>query len=105
VSGEPVDLNAAAAIIEQLDSGTEVEERQLRIVPVKTGQAADLATKVRQLYLDQVRSQPGAGAADALIMPDSTADRLILAANEKQLAILQSIISTLDVFSGEEARQ
>lgn len=105
VSGEARDLNAAAVIIEQLDGGTERKDRQMRILALKSGQAVELANKARALYLDRVRNQPGAGPADALILGDATSDRLIIAASEPQLGIIQEIVAQLDEIGAGEDRQ
>lgn len=105
VSGEAKDLNAAAVIIEQLDDGTVRKERQMRILSLKSGKAAELALKVRALYLDQVRNQPNLGPADALILGDPSSDRLILTASESQLELLQKIVSQLDEIGADDDRQ
>jgi type II secretion system protein D len=105
VSGDAKDLNAAALIIEQLDNGTVRKDRQMRILSLQSGKAVELATKVRALYVDQVKSQPNLGPADALILGDPTSDRLILTASEPQLELLQKIVSQLDEIGTDENRQ
>src|SRR5688572_4688798 len=105
VSGDAKDLNAAALIIEQLDNGTVRKDRQMRILSLQSGKAVELATKVRALYVDQVKSQPNLGPADALILGDPTSDRLILTANEAQLELLQKIVSQLDELGTDVNRQ
>lgn len=105
VSGNATDLNAAAVIIEQLDDGTVRKDRQMRILSLKSGSAVDIATRVRTLYLDQVKNQPNLGPADALILGDPSLDRLIITATEPQLELLQKIISQLDEIASGEDRQ
>ncbi len=105
VSGAAKDLNAAAVIIEQLDSSTNVLERQIRILPVKSGGAAQFALRVRALYLDHVRNQPASGPANALILGDSSAERIVVAASAPQLAIIEKIIAELDNTVATDARQ
>lgn len=96
VSGDARDLNAAAVIIDQLDNSTNIVERQIRILPVKSGRASEFAARVRSLYLDHVRNQPGSGPANALILGDTAAERIVVAATAAQLEIIQKIISQLD---------
>lgn len=105
VSGEAKDLNAAGLIIEQLDGSTERREREMRIFSVKSGRAVEAANRVRVLYLDRVKNQPAAGPADALILPDSASDRLIITASAAQLELIQKIVSQLDEATGAENRQ
>ena len=105
VSGDAKDINAAAVIIEQLDDGTVRKDRQMRIISLQSGKAVELATKVRALYLDQVKNQPNLGPADALILGDPSSDRLILTASEPQLEILQKIVSQLDEIGSGADRQ
>jgi type II secretion system protein D len=105
VSGQAKDLNAAAVIIEQLDSSTNVLERQIRILPLKSGGAAQFAQRVRALYLDHVRNQPASGPANALILGDTAAERIVVAASAPQLAVIEKIIAELDNTGAPDARQ
>jgi type II secretion system protein D len=105
VSGEAKDLQSAAVIIEQLDSAAERQPRQMRVFQIKTGRSSDLATKVRQLYQDQARGAGESGAADALIMGDIAADRLIVAASEQHMAMISKIVEQLDEAAQAAARQ
>ena len=77
----------------------------MRILALKSGQATELALKVRTLYLDQVTNQPSLGPADALILGDPSTDRLVLAATEPQLDLLQEIVSQLDEIGANDLRQ
>ncbi len=105
VSGQAKDINAAASIIEQLDNSTNILERQVRILPVKSGRAGEFAQRVRALYLDHVRNQPASGPANALIIGDTAAERIVVAATAPQLEVIQKIISQLDDSVSFEARQ
>jgi len=105
VSGDARDLNAAAAIIEQLDNTANIVERQIRIIPVRSGRAAELALRVRALYLDHVRNSPGSGPANALIMGDTAAERVVVAASAPQFAVIERIIAQLDESVAPDGRQ
>ncbi|HKQ36496.1 MAG TPA: secretin N-terminal domain-containing protein, partial [Verrucomicrobiae bacterium] len=95
VSGDPKDLQAAASIIEQFDGLATKEQRQMRIIPVKSGLATDLALRLRQLYLDQMKGKGQGGTADALVMGDDLSNRLILAANESHMKVIEDLAKQL----------
>jgi len=99
VAGDPKELQSlqnASAIIEQLDSALGAQaERKIKVVPLKQAKAVELSTKVRQLYNDQLSSQPDLGTADILIMEDTPSNQLILAGSEAQLKLLERIIGDL----------
>ncbi|HXG47059.1 MAG TPA: secretin N-terminal domain-containing protein, partial [Methylomirabilota bacterium] len=99
VAGDPKELQAlqnAALIIEQLDSALGAQaERKIKVVALKQGRAAELLPKVRQLYNDQLTSQPDLGTTDILIMEDTPSNQLILAGSDAQLKLLERIIGDL----------
>src|SRR5262249_58335837 len=65
VSGEPKDLQAAATIVQEFDRLAAKEPRQIRIVPLQSGTATDVSTKLRQLSLDQMKGRGETAGADA----------------------------------------
>ena len=103
VSGEPKDLQAASTIVQEFDRLAAREARQMRIIQLKTGAALDLSTKVRSLYLDQMKGRGETAAADALIMADELGNRLLVNANESQLKVIEDILKQLQ--EGGEGRQ
>jgi type II secretion system protein D len=105
VSGDPKDLQAAAVIIEQLDELSGREPRQMRFITLKSGIPSDVALKLRQLYQDQLKSEKNPGMADALILGDDGANRLILAASESQMAMLETIVGQFEEAAESTARQ
>jgi type II secretion system protein D len=105
VSGDPKDLQAAASIIEQFDSLATKEQRQMRIMPLKSGVATDLALRLRQLYLDQMKGKGQTGSADALIMGDDLANRLIIAASESHMKVIEEVAKQLQEGGEGSARQ
>src|SRR5688572_23661085 len=90
VSGEPKDLQAAAVIIEQMDAAGATEQRQMRIIALKSGVASDVSTKLRQVYMEQLKGK--GGAADALILGDDASNRLIITATEAHLKVIEEIV-------------
>jgi type II secretion system protein D len=105
VSGEPKDLQSAAVIIEQLDNLAQKEPRHMEILPLQSGLASDLATKVKELYLNQMKGHPEAGASDALIMGDDSSNRLIITAVQAQIDIIREIVNRLEQSPNGAARQ
>jgi type II secretion system protein D len=105
VSGDPKDLQAAAVIIEQLDELSTREPRQMRFITLKSGVPSDVATKLRQLYQDQLKAQEDPGTADALILGEDASNRLILAASESQMALLEKIVAQFEEAAETTARQ
>jgi len=105
ISGDALDLQAAAVIVEQLDVAPTVTPRQLHIIPLETGLASDLATRVTTLYQEQVKDHPVSRGPSALIMGDDTSNRLLITATEEDLARIQAIVARLDEAPPESGRQ
>ncbi|HAM70471.1 MAG TPA: hypothetical protein DCM86_02380, partial [Verrucomicrobiales bacterium] len=104
VAGEPKDIQSAAVIIEQMDGVAAKEQRQMRIIPLKTGTASDLSRRVRQLYQDQLKGRPKTGA-DALILGDDLSNRLILTGADSQLKAIEEIVGRLQEAGEGAGRQ
>ncbi len=105
VSGDPKDLQSAGVIVEQMDAMLARETRQMRILPLKKGVASEVATKVKNLYQDQMKGQPKGGSADALIMGDETSNRLIITASESHLKTIEEIVQQLQQTDESAGRQ
>jgi type II secretory pathway component GspD/PulD (secretin) len=105
-TGDPKELQAAAVIIEQLDSslGTEAG-RSMRVLPLKDRRASEISAKVRQVYTDQARNNPEFGTTEPLILDDTLSNQLIVAGNEKQLAALEEITTVLQAGGTTGGRQ
>lgn len=96
VTGDPKELQGVATIIEQLDSTLGVQtERKMKVVPVKQGRVAEIGSKLRQLYQDQVRNQPELGVGDALILEDAPSNQIMLAGSERQLELIEKILDQI----------
>jgi type II secretion system protein D len=105
VSGELKDLQAASVIVEQMDAMPVRGPRQMRVIPLRGGGATAFATRVRDLYLDQMKGQPRSVASDALVMGDEQSNRLILAASESQIKVLEDIVTQLQQTGTGSSRQ
>src|SRR5262249_41391275 len=91
VSGDAKDLQSAGVIVEQMDAVLAKEPRQMRMISLKSGVASEVATKVKELYQDQVKGQPKGGSADALVMGDEVGNRLIVTASESHMTLIEDI--------------
>ena len=104
VAGEPKDLQSAAVIVEQMDGVAAKEQRQMRIIPLKSGIASSVSARVRQLYQDQIKGRPKTGA-EALVLGDDVSNRLIITANDAQLKLIEDIIGKLQEAGQGAGRQ
>ena len=102
--GTPGEVAQAMELVQQLDSDQMVQ-RVVRIVALKSGRSTDLSSKLRQLYQDQARSLPDAGAPEPLTLPDENGNRLILTGTEAQVKLLEGLIAQLDTPSDSGGRQ
>ena len=75
--------------------------RDTRIYDLSTANAAELATTVRSLYLDQAKTRPAAQPQETLILPDGTSNRLIVAGATNELNVVEDIIKKLDKVSSQ----
>ncbi len=95
VSGAPQDLQSAAVIVEQMDQMLAKEPRTLRVIPLKTGVASDVANRVKELYQDQLKGQQG-GVPDANFLGDDLSSRVIITASEGHMKLIDDIVRKLD---------
>jgi len=102
--GSPGEIQQATEIAAQLDSN-QPAPRVLKTIALKSSRASEFALRIRQLYQDQVRNQPGAGTADAVILGDDFNSRLIITATEPQLKILEDLVKQLDTDADRPIRQ
>ncbi len=102
--GTPQEVQKAIEIVNQLDSD-QPEKRNLRIFTIKSDRSAEFASKIQQLYQDQLRSQPSAGVGDALIMGDAYGNRLIVTATDNHMKLIEGLITQLDASPEGTTRQ
>ena len=96
VVGDPKELQAVPAIIEQLDQSLgEQAARKMQVVTLQRGTTAELAVTARKLYDDQVKSQPELGVTEMLLVEDAVSNQLILAGTESQLKLFGRILDDL----------
>lgn len=97
VSGSPGDLQIAADIVTQLETGTtQPTPLQTRFIDVgSVTEAKRLAPMVEQLYRDQVGSGSASAVAHAKIFPDTENGRLIVTASASHLEKIESLVKQL----------
>lgn len=105
VSGAPQDLQGAAMIIEQMDTILAKEPRQMRVMVLTNGLASEVATRVKSLYQDQLKGRPKTGGADAVILGDDQANRLVVTASESHMKIIEEVVAKLQETGKGTARQ
>jgi type II secretory pathway component GspD/PulD (secretin) len=91
-------------ILTQLRAGkADAGPRETRVFDLATANAADLSATVRTLYQEQAKTRPGAPAADTLIIPDGSANRIIVTGSTNELAVVEDIIKKLDKVGAQSA--
>ena len=96
VTGDPKELGSVATIIEQLDQSLGAQpDRKMKVLTLKQGKVGELLGKVRQLYNDQLTAQPDLATTDILMMEDAASNQLLLAGNERQIALVEQILDNL----------
>jgi type II secretory pathway component GspD/PulD (secretin) len=88
-----------------MDAAGTAEQRQMRIIPLKSGIASDVSTKLRQVYTDQLKGKGQNGAADALILGDDASNRLIITASESHMKLIEEIVKQFQEGGEGAARQ
>ncbi len=96
VTGDPKELQAVPAIIEQLDQSLgEQPARKTQVVQLNSATPNTLLSQARKLYDDQVKTQPELAVAELLVMDDATGSQVILAGNDAQLKLFSRILDDL----------
>ena len=96
VTGDPKELQSVSTIIEQLDTSLGARpDRSMKVVSLRQGRAAEISSRVRQLYNDQARNQPELALSDLLILDDTASNQLILAGSTNQIALVEGILEQL----------
>ncbi|MFM7817954.1 MAG: secretin N-terminal domain-containing protein, partial [Verrucomicrobiota bacterium] len=97
VTGPAAAVEAAAKMIQQLDSRPESGPREMRIIELKSADARALETTVATLFGDLMKDQRGANyVATAKITADPVSNRLIATGDAADLEIIAGIVNRLD---------
>ncbi len=97
VTGTPAAVESAWQMIQQLDTRGENGPRELRLIELRSGDAATLAPMVTSLFAEMVRDQRGADYVTATkIVPDSIVNRLVVTGTHDEIEQVAGIVSRLD---------
>ncbi len=101
VTGRTNHLDEIERIVGEVRTSELALPRDTRIYDLSTANAAELATTVRSLYLDQAKTRPAAQPQETLILPDTTSNRLIVSGTTNELNSVEEIIRKLDKVSAQ----
>jgi type II secretory pathway component GspD/PulD (secretin) len=97
VTGDSKSVDVAAQIVEQLDTRSDTQPRELRIVDLKQGEAASVAPIVTSLSAEILKDQHGPNYTPQIkIVPDATGNRLILTGPKDELTAVATLIDQLN---------
>ena len=97
ITGEPAAVEAAAKIVRELDTPSEVQPREMKVIELKQADAAALATLATSLATDLLKSQRGAEyTPKGRILADAAANRVILSAPREEITVMSQVVERLD---------
>ena len=98
VTGEAGAVEAAAQIIGQLDTQSDVGPRELRLIELKSADANTARPMVTTLFTDIIKDQRGPDyKPQTKITADSTGSRLIVTGSKDELKTVSGLVEQLDV--------
>ena len=97
LSGEPEAVEAAAKVIQQLDTPGDVQPREMRVVELKQGDATAIAALATPLVAEVLKGQRGPEyVASVKIVADAAANRLIISGPHNEITAVNTIVEQLD---------
>ncbi len=97
LTGDHDSVDAAAKLVQQLDTRADSGPRELRILELKSGDATALAPMVNSLFADLLKDQRGADyVSPTRIVPDLTSNRLIVTGAREEIEQVAGIVNRLD---------
>ncbi|MFA6543716.1 MAG: secretin N-terminal domain-containing protein [Limisphaerales bacterium] len=97
LSGEPDAVEAAAKVIAQLDTASDMQPREMRVLELKQGDAAAIASLATPLVNELLKSQRGPEYSPTVkIVADAASNRLILSGPRNELLAVNTIVEQLD---------
>ena len=104
VTGKPDHIKQIETIVNQLNTAKpKSDARDTRVYDLTTANAVELATTVRTLYQEQAKSRLGPVPPDTTLVPDATANRLIVVGETNELDVIEEIIKKLDKVGAQSA--
>ena len=100
ISGSKDHVKVIEEIVSNLrKKNNQPRPRITRVYELNNTQAETLATTVTQLYAEKLKDNPGADPNQALVLADSTANRLIVMAPDDEFDVIEELINQLDKVS------
>ena len=97
LSGEPDAVEAASKVIQQLDTTTDAQPREMRVMELKQGDATAIAALATPLVNELLKSQRGPEFSPSVkIIADAASNRLILSGPRSELLAVSTIVEQLD---------
>ena len=102
VTGKPDHIKQIETILNQLNTAKpRADGRDTRIIDLTTANAAELANTVRTLYQEEAKNRLGDQAPDVLILPDTSANRLIVTGDSTEVQAVEEVVQKLDKISAQ----
>lgn len=97
VFGGRKDIDRIKSIVRQLDVADFKDLPAPRVIPLRTGKPSQIATSIRELYLNRQGAEARAkGPRAVLIIGDDSSDCLIIRSDDEQFAAIAAIARTLE---------
>lgn len=97
ITGKSKALEAVVQLITELDSQPEESYRQIRFIELQHADAASVAGMVRDLFGEFVRNRGRTSRpSQARIIPDTSANRLIICGSKEELEQIGQIVDQID---------
>jgi type II secretion system protein D len=97
ITGEPAAVEAATKIIRELDTPSDVQPREMRVIELKQADASTLSTMATSLAADLLKSQRGNEyVPQTKIMPDPAGNRVIISGPREELTVVTQVVERLD---------
>lgn len=104
VTGRTNHIAEIESILERLRSREGLSQvRDTSVFDLTTANAVELTATVRTLYQEQAKNRPGAPAADTMITPDTSGNRIIVTGATNEIAVVEDIIRKLDKVGAQSA--
>lgn len=97
ISGESEAVEAASKVIQQLDTSSDVQPREMRVMELKQGDATAIAALATPLVTELLKSQRGPEYTPTVkLVADAASNRLIISGPRNELLAVNTIVEQLD---------
>ena len=97
VTGDPEAVEAAAQLIQQLDTRLDAGPREMRVLELKSTDAATAGTMVSSLFTEMLKDQHGPDyVSTTKIVPDVAGNRLIVTGARDEIEQVAALLRKLD---------